>query len=123
VITQGLSSTEAAPNDVATPMGAAAGLDEVVHAAPLDSQQPLLAVAAVAAAPKAADVAAAGVLLQQLVAATNGMQLASLELLHARLSRVVAANAQEHDRQAVLQRVGRVVAAVEREQGGALGRV
>ncbi|KAF6261685.1 hypothetical protein COO60DRAFT_1699727 [Scenedesmus sp. NREL 46B-D3] len=85
------------------------------EAAPADP----VAVTAAAAAPKAADVAAAGVLLQQLVTATSGMQLASLELLHARLSRLVAANAKEEDRQVVLQRVGRVVAAVEREQAGA----
>jgi hypothetical protein len=123
VITQGRSGTGAAPAEVGTPTGAAARLEGEVQTAPLDAQQPLLAVAAVAAAPKAADVAAAGVLLQQLVAATHGMQLASLELLHARLSRVVTANAQEHDRQAVLQRVGRVVAAVEPERAGALNRV
>jgi hypothetical protein len=82
---------------------------------PNQQQQQVLAVTPVAAAPKAADVAAAGVLLQRLVAVTGGMQLAGLELLHARLSRVVAANAAEQDRQVVLQLVGRVVAAVEQE--------
>jgi hypothetical protein len=102
---------------------AAGGIAGEILTAPQVSQQPLLAVATVAAAPKAADVAAAGVLLQRLVAATTGMQLASLELLHARLSRVVAANVGEQDRQVVLQRLGRVVAAVEQEQEGALGTV
>jgi hypothetical protein len=123
VITQRASGTGVSPTDAIALTGGAAGLEGELYAAPLDSQQPLLAVAAVAEAPKAADVAVADVLLQQLVAATHGMQLASLELLHARLSRVVAASAQERDRQAVLQRVGRVVAAVEQEQAGALSRV
>jgi hypothetical protein len=48
-------------------------------------------------------------LLQRVVAAAAGMQLSELELLHARLSRVVAAHCQQQDRSAVLQQLGHII--------------
>jgi hypothetical protein len=56
-----------------------------------------------------ADVQLAGQLLDHTVAATDGMQLSALELLHARLSRVVAAHCHEKDRHSVLQQLSGVV--------------
>jgi hypothetical protein len=56
-----------------------------------------------------ADMQLAGQLLHRTVAATEGMQLSALELLHARLSRVVAAHCHEKDRHSVLQQLSGVV--------------
>jgi hypothetical protein len=71
---------------------------------------PVVAVQAVSAqAPAEADVRLAEQLLQRVVAAAAGMQLSELELLHARLSRVVAAHCQQQDRSAVLQQLGHIL--------------
>jgi hypothetical protein len=56
-----------------------------------------------------ADVQRAGELLEQVVAVSAGMQLSGLELLHARLSRVVAAHCRQEDRCAVLGQLANVI--------------
>jgi hypothetical protein len=76
------------------------GLQGVKNSAEPEQQQQVLAVAPVAAAPKAADVAAAGVLHP--VAATSSMQLGRPVLLRARLSRVLTPDSAEQDMQVVL---------------------
>jgi hypothetical protein len=69
--------------------------------------QPLLSAPLKAAA--TADVQRAGELLEQVVAVSAGMQLSGLELLHARLSRVVAAHCRQEDRSAVLGQLANVI--------------
>jgi hypothetical protein len=68
-----------------------------------------------AAPPAAADAACAADLLQRVVGATHGAVLGELELLHARLSRVVSAHAAEQQRSRVLARLAAVVADVEQQ--------
>lgn len=70
---------------------------------------PAVVQAVSAKAPAEADVRLAEQLLQRVVAAAAGMQLSELELLHARLSRVVAAHCQQQDRSAVLQQLGHII--------------
>lgn len=70
---------------------------------------PAVVQAVSAKAPAEADVRLAEQLLQRVVAAAVGMQLSELELLHARLSRVVAAHCQQQDRSAVLQQLGHII--------------
>jgi hypothetical protein len=81
-----------------------AGQSEELEAVPV---QPVLSTPTKAAA--VADVLRAKQLLERVVAASEGMRLAALELLHARLSRVVAANCQQEDRSVVLGQLAHVM--------------
>lgn len=69
--------------------------------------QPVLSTPTKAAA--VADVLRAEQLLDRVVAASEGLRLAALELLHARLSRVVAAACQQEDRSVVLGQLAHVI--------------
>lgn len=69
--------------------------------------QPVLSTHLKAAA--VADVLRAEQLLDRVVVASEGLRLAALELLHARLSRVVAANCQQEDRSVVLGKLAHII--------------
>lgn len=94
---------------------AAAAVQQLGHQTDgqLDEEADLAAAGAGAAQPKAADVARAGELLHRLVSATPGMNLSELELLYARLTRIVIANEAEGHRDKVLEKLSTVVGDLE----------